>query len=249
MFDDCLSSRNEARSHLQSTRDDLQRAAAVNQNIYGLNIQLTQTVEAQAAKMQTLQREVGELTVKCAELEGELANLTAKSAASQASYHQTIEALQTECIEGASKHFEHISRLGEVMQHLQNATVHMERESNAVILQQHNEMVRREREHSARIDHQQREIERLERERAASNARLASEREQRQQVVAELESLEEVVVPNFIAMASALRQMHQARLRLSQADQLLLERQQPPPQDLALQQQQPPPQDDADDYD
>ena len=248
MFDDCLSSRNEARSHLQSTRDDLQRAAAVNQNIYGLNIQLTQTVEAQAAKMQTLQREVGELTVKCAELEAELANLTAKSAASQASYHHTIEALQTKCFEGASKHFEHITRLGEVMQHMQNATVHMERESNAVILQQQNEMARREREHSARIDHQQREIERLERERAASNARLASEREQRQQVVAELESLEEVVVPNFIAMASALRQMHQARLRLSQADQLLLERQQPPPQDLALQRQQPPPQDDADDY-
>ena len=157
MFNECRASRNEARSRLQLAEDDLERAKAVNQNIYALNRQLAQTLEANANRMRTLHDEFQKLSAKCIELEAQLAQLAQRSATSQSSYQQAIENMQIARTASDERHRQEIRQL--------------ERERDHAILDQQHEAARNERQRDAIIRHQQDTIALLGRERNETTLR------------------------------------------------------------------------------
>ena len=172
MFNECRASRNEARSRLQLAEDDLERAKAVNQNIYALNRQLAQTLEANANRMRTLHDEFQKLSAKCIELEAQLAQLAERCVTSQASYEQTIENMQIARTASDERHLliqqQEVARIvherNAIIRHQQD-TIALGRERNEATLHQQHEIARIERELKAFIVDQQNEIGRLERER------------------------------------------------------------------------------------
>ena len=168
MFNECRASRNEARSRLQLADDDLERAKAVNQNIYALNRQLAQTLEANANRMRTLHDEFQKLSAKCIELEAQLAQLAERCVTSQASYQQAIRTMQLERDAADERHRQEIRLLererGHALLNQQQEVARIVHERNAIVRYQQDTIATLGRERNEATLHQQHEIARIVRE-------------------------------------------------------------------------------------